>query len=186
LIICRILFFKMTDHLTFGNYILKVAKNTDNTSTDNEWKRSTIITTILERKSSEILAKIPGLQTPEFNSKKHYLERASNLLGHIKNNSGLSVIIHYVVETISVIQTLCNVCRDLNFDDCLIYVLITSNVKHLYLISKVIQHFILSRVSLDTLFATSEISAMGVFPSAMLVLLKVCRAYDKRILDAWA
>jgi hypothetical protein len=39
---------------------------------------------------------------------------------------------------------------------------------------------------IDTLFDRDEITALGLFPSAMIVLLNSCKKYDKRVVDRWA
>jgi hypothetical protein len=39
---------------------------------------------------------------------------------------------------------------------------------------------------IDTLFARHKITALGVFPSAIVLLMNSCKKYDRRVVDQWA
>jgi hypothetical protein len=176
--ICRVLFFKLTSHVTFGRYL-----SCDQTV----WKHSVIISSIVEKNRAEILSELASVQLESFASKQSYLQRASDLLGHIKNNSGLSVILYYVLEAVTLVHTVCSQRRELNFDECLLWVVVSAKMKHVFPISHYIQHFVLNRGQIiDTLFARDEITALGVFPSAIVLLLNSCKKYDRRVVDQWA
>ncbi|OHS93229.1 hypothetical protein TRFO_40477 [Tritrichomonas foetus] len=175
--VCRLLFFKLTDHITFRRYMQSDAQ---------VWKRSVIVSKILETKRTEMLEYAERGQPDTFFIKESYFQRAADLLGHIRNNSGMSVILYYVLEMENVIQTVCSNCRDLKFEGCLLWVLIKTKAKHIYMISKFIQHFILQGGFLDRFFHRDEITMLGIFSSSVLLLLQACHQYDKRIKDDWA
>lgn len=191
--ICRVIFYKLTSHVTFTRY-MNVRKNVDmvmaikgDTSTEEVWKRSVIISNIIKTYRDRIIQDLEADQPATFVTKKRYLQRASDLLGHIRDNSGISVILYYVLECIHVVQTTCNNCRDLNFDGCLLWVLVTTKASHILGISHFLQHFVLNRRSfLDTILDKDAISLLGVFPSAIMILLKLCNKYDKRVVTQWA
>ena len=191
--ICRVIFYKLTSHVTFTRY-MNVRKNVDrgmaikgDTSTEEVWKRSVIISKIIDTYRDRIIQELESDQPDTFVTKKQYLERASDLLGHIRGNSGISVILYYVLSCINVVQTTCNNCRELNFDGCLLWVLVTTRARHIFGISHFLQHFVLNRRSfLDTILDKDEISLLGVFPSAIMILLKLCNKYDKRVVTQWA
>jgi hypothetical protein len=176
--ICRVLFFKLTSHVTFGRYLL---------CDQTVWKHSVIISSIVEKNRSEILSELASVQLESFASKRSYLQRASDLIGHIRNNSGLSVILYYVLEAVNLVHAVCSQRRELNFEDCLLWVLVSAKMKHVFPISHYIQHFVINRGQMiDTLFDREEITALGVFPSAMMLLLNSCKKYDRRVVDQWA
>lgn len=175
--VCRLLFFKLTDHITFKRYI---QNRTD------VWKKSIILSKIIEKNRPQLLKYAEKGQPADFFVKQAYLERAADLLGHIRQNSGMSIILYYVLETENVIQTLCSSCRDLEFNGCLLWVLIKTQAKHIYMISKFIQHFILQGGFLDRFFLREEISNLGIFSSSLLLLLDACKKYDSRIQESWA
>jgi hypothetical protein len=176
--ICRLLFFKLTAHVTFRRFLQ---------TAETVWKHSIIVGKIIEANRAAITANLRTVQTEAFALRRSYFERACDLLGHIKNNSGLSVIVYYVLEVVHIVQTLCSQCRDLNFDECLLWVVVSTEMKHMFPISHYLQHFILMRGKfLDLLFERQEISLLGVFPSAVYLLLKVCKTFDKRVEENWA
>jgi hypothetical protein len=176
--ICRVLFFKLTSHVTFRRYLQ---------SDQTVWKHSVIISKIIETNGAQILSELASVQLESFVSKRPYFDRACDMLGHIRNNSGLSVILYYVLEVVHLVHTLCSQRRELNFDDCLLWVLVSAKMKHVFPISHYIQHFVLDRGQmLDTLFDRDEITLLGVFPSAMMLMLNCCKKYDRRVVDQWA
>ncbi|KAK8870196.1 hypothetical protein M9Y10_008073 [Tritrichomonas musculus] len=175
--VCRLLFFKLTDHITFKRYIQ---------SCTDVWKKSIILTSIIDKNRQQLLEYAERGQPDTFFIKKNYFERAADLLGHIRQNSGMSIILYYVLETENVIQTVCKSSRDLDFTSCLLWVFIKTKAKHVYMLSKFIQHFILQGGFLDRFFLSQEISNLGIFSSSVLLLLKACKSYDKRIEDSWA
>lgn len=175
--VCRLLFFKLTDHITFKRYIQ---------SCPAVWKKSVILANIIEKNRQQLLEYAEKGQPDTFFIKQSYLERAADLLGHIRQNSGMSIILYYVLETENVIQTVCKSSRDLDFTNCLLWVFIKTKAKHVYILSKFIQHFILQGGFLDRFFLSQEISNLGIFSSSVLLLLKACKPYDKRIEDSWA
>jgi hypothetical protein len=176
--ICRVLFFKLTSHVTFRRYLQ---------SDQTVWKHSVIISKIIETNGAQILSELASVQLQSFISKRPYFDRACDMLGHIRNNSGLSVILYYVLEVVHLVHTLCSQMRELNFDDCLLWVLVSAKMKHVFPISHYIQHFVLNRGQmLDTLFDRDEITLLGVFPSAMMLMLNSCKKYDRRVIDQWA
>ena len=175
--VCRLLFFKLTDHITFRRYMQ---------SDTVVWKRSVIVSKILETRRNEMLEFAESGQPDTFFIKQSYFQRAADLLGHIRNNSGMSVIIYYVLEMENTLQTVCSTTKDLKFEGCLLWVLIKTNAKHIYMISKFIQHFILQGGFLDRFFLRDEISMLAMFSSSVLILLHACNQYDKRVTDDWA
>jgi hypothetical protein len=176
--ICRVLFFKLTAHVTFRRFLQ---------TEEVLWKYSIIIGKIIEGNRSAITGGLRSVQRGAFVTRRSYFERACNLLGHIKNNSGLSVIIYYVLEVVSIVHTLCTQCSELNFDECLLWVIVSAEMKHVFPISHYLQHFILDRARFfDLMFEQEEISLLGVFPSAMRLLLTKCKDFDKRVDEKWA
>ena len=61
-----------------------------------------------------------------------------------------------------------------------------SKAKHIYLLSKFIQHFLLSENLLDKFLSHSEISGLSLLPSGVMYLIKILKKYDKRIILEWA
>lgn len=177
--ICRIHFFKLTDHITFRRFTLCKTY-------ENYWKHSVIISKILEQHSKDIIENISKTQPDSFFSKTQYLQRASDLLGHIRPNSGISVIVHYILEMTKIITTLCSNCPELNFDICLIWVLLNTKAKHIFLLSKFLQHFVSEGGYIDCILSTEEITLLALFPTSILMLLNECKNYDKRIQLKWA
>jgi hypothetical protein len=176
--ICRILFLRLTDHITFRKFRV---------SDSRVWKQCQIVARTIEEHRAEILREVEADQPETFVNKSSYFERACELLSRIRSNSNLSVILYYVLEAIGLVHTLCDICRDLNFDGCLLWVLVSTPAKHVYLLSHFIQHFVLNRGKfLDILFAREEITLLGVFPSAVMLLLKECKKYNDRINVEWA
>ncbi|KAH0791705.1 hypothetical protein GPJ56_004391 [Histomonas meleagridis] len=88
-LIYRILFFLMTDHVSFRRFVL---------SDQSVWKKSVIISTIIENNHDEIINEILSNCKEQFVLREKYLQRASDLLGHIQPNSGIAVILYYVVK----------------------------------------------------------------------------------------
>jgi hypothetical protein len=176
--ICRVLFFKLTAHVTFWRFL-----KTD----ELVWKHSIIIGMIVEKNRARILAGLASAQTEAFAARRPYFERAADMLGHIKNNSGLSVVVYYVVEVVHMVHTLCTECRELSFDDCLVWILVSADMKHVFPISHYLQHFILNRGKLlEMMFEKNEIGFLSLFPPAVMCLLEVCKTFDKRVADSWA
>lgn len=176
--ITRIMFFRLAETITFGKYIKTNQVN---------WKRSIIITKILERHCEQMLNSL-YTEHPAIQSKHKYLTQASNMLGHIRNSSGFSAVIHTVFETINIVKTLVANCDDINIDECMTVTLLTSRAKHPFLISKFLQHFLLDSLSdgfLECLFTSDEIVSMSVIPSSVLIILDMCREYDHRISREW-
>jgi hypothetical protein len=173
----RVLFFKLTAHVTFRRFLQEE---------ELLWKQSIIIGNILQTKRQAILASIESAKSDSVMRRKPYIERAIDLLGHIKTNSELSVIVYHVIEAVSIIQTLCIQCKDLTFDECLLLVIVSAQQKHLFPISHYLQRFILNRGKIvDLIFERDEISFCGMFASGMLLLLKCCKAFDKRVDERW-
>jgi hypothetical protein len=176
--ICRVLFFRLTAHVTFRRFL-----QTDEVL----WKYSIIIGKIIENNRAAITASLRSTRGEEFKTRLSYFQRATDMLGHIKTNSGLSVIVYYVLEVVGIVHTLCSQCRELNFDECLLWVIVSAEMKHVFPISHYLQHFILNRGQfLDMMFEREEISLLGVFPSAIRLLLTTCKAFDKRVDEKWA
>lgn len=174
--ICRILFFKLTDHITFRKY----------THTDQQvWKRSIIITKILETHNSEIIEQCLTQGGDYLRQRLHYLERAADLLGHIRENSGVSIILHYAMEVSDIVKTLVATCPQLDFNSCVSWVLVTAKTKHIYLIGKFIQHFLLSDIVIESLFTKQEVNLIGIVPQAIPLLVDQCKQWDRRIDDSW-
>ncbi|OHT03740.1 hypothetical protein TRFO_06578 [Tritrichomonas foetus] len=171
--IVRFLFFRMTDHITLRSYL----------SNDQiVWRRSVIISKIIESHFNELLENAIQPCKDAFNLRKKYLERAKDLLGHIKQNSGISVCLFYVVETIGLITELTTQCKQtLSFDSCILWILISSELKHVYGLGKFISHFLLGNSLLDTILSSNEIQHLGVFCSAVGMLLNNCKSFDQRI-----
>jgi len=154
--ICRILFFKLTDHITFQKY---------NLSNQTEWKLSIRIAAFLEKNRSDIMNRIEQRSSLEFKTKLHYLSQASALLGHILPNSGVSIVLHYSFEVARIINTLIHNCSELKIDDCLLWVVAKAEAKHVYVIGNFIQHFI-NEPSLRQLFSEDELSLLDMIPKA--------------------
>lgn len=179
--ICRILFFKLTDHVTFRSYVLSISQ-----TNVTLYKHSVIIQNLVKKHKEETLTGLATKQGDIFKQKIDYLKRASDLLGHIRNNSSVSVILYYVLEMSSFVKTLCDNCRDLSFDACLIWALIKTKCRGVYLVNKFIQHFVLKVGFIDTIFTDKEITLLGIFNSAVLMMLNELKQYDARITDEWA
>jgi hypothetical protein len=176
--ICRVLFFRLTAHVTFRRFLQ---------TEELLWKYSIIIGKIIENNREAITASLGSTRGEAFETHRSYFQRASDMLGHIKTNSGLSVIVYYVLEVISIVHTLCTQCRELNFDECLLWVIVSAQMKHVFPISHYLQHFVLNRGRfLDIMFERDDISLLGVFPSAVRLLLTACKAFDKRVDEKWA
>ena len=174
--ISRILFFKVTDHITFQRFLL---------SDLNIWKKSTIISKIIEINRNEIIQQLLEGWIEEFNLRKKYLSRASELLGHIKSNSGVSVILYYCIEVVSLVTLMTKQCKNLKFDPCILWILTFTNTRHIYGIHKFISHFLLGNNAIDNLLNSKEIQNLGVFSSSVCMLLRLCEKYDKRIDKTW-
>jgi len=174
--ILRILFFQLTNHVTFQRF---------NLSDRTYWKRSIIIKTIIESNRESLSRALVESWSDEFELRKKYLLRASDLLGNIKSNSGVSVVLYYVIETISLVTLMTKQCKKLKFDPCILWVLVNAEVKHIYGIGKFVKHFLLGNSTVDTLLSASEIQSLGVFSSSICMLLRLCEQYDKRINGNW-
>ncbi|EAY12911.1 hypothetical protein TVAG_430780 [Trichomonas vaginalis G3] len=174
--ICRILFFKLTDHITFRKYTL----------TDQlVWKHSVIINKILETHNAEIIEQSLSQGGDFLRQRLHYLERAADMLGHIRENSGVSIILHYAMEVSDIAKTLVATCPELDFNSCILWVLASAKTKHVYLIGKFIQHFLLSDLVIESLFSKQEVNLIGIFPQAVSLLVDQCKQWDRRIDDSW-
>jgi hypothetical protein len=142
------------------------------------WKHPVIISKIIETHAVQILSQLASVQFESFVSKRPYFDRACDMLGHIRQKSGLSVILCYILEVVHLVHTLCSQRRELNFDDCMLWVLVSAKVRHIFPINHHIQHFVLNRGQMrDTLFDRDEITLLGVFPSAMMLMLYPCKKY---------
>ena len=174
--ICRILFFKLTDHITFRKFTL----------TDKDvWKKSIIITKLVETNRNTIVQSVLEKGGALLESRIHYLERAADMLGHIRQNSGISIILHYALEVSNVIRTLCDNCPDLDYDSSLLWVLASTKTRHVYLIGKFIQHFLLNDYVISNLFSKKEVNLITMFPAGVGLLVDECAKFDKRINQSW-
>lgn len=175
-LIARVLFFKMTDHVTFISFI-KGEKAI--------WKNSTIINQILKQHQKEMIEKVTNSWREAFELRRVYIERAADLLGHIRGTSGISVMLYYVVEMIVTVTELTKNCKELSFDQCILLVMIMTKMNHIYGANKFIAHFLLGNNSVDTLLTAAENQYLSVFSSAVCMLNRLCSEYDKRITSEW-
>ena len=175
--ITRILFFKITDHVTCKRFL---------TSDEMIWKRSVIITNIVKKNREALVENLLQDWRSEFELREKYLERAADLLGHIRSSSGISVILYYVDEFVSTIKDLTKECpRNLSLENCILWVMLNTKAYQLYGVGKFISHFLLGSDFVDMLLTSKEIQHLGVFSSAICMLLRACEAYDKRITKEW-
>ena len=175
--IARILFFNMTEYVTCKRFLV---------SDETTWKRSVIITNIVKKHKTTLVDNLLKTWHAEFDLRKKYLERAADLLGHIRPTSGISVILYYVDEFVSTIKQLTKECaRTLSLDSCILWVMLNTNAYQLYGVGKFISHFLLGNSFVDTLLTSKEIQHLGVFSSAICMLLRACEPYDKRIDSNW-
>ena len=189
----KIFFFRLTEHITFGRYIVSTVNRQQSQKagqkTLSDWQKSIIVSKIIEEHAKEMIESIMSERKDAWEDKMKYIVRASNILGHIRKSSGLSVIVHTVIEAVSTVQTLCSICHNLTTIDCLVVMLLQTKAKHVLLISKFLHHFLLdtiSHTSLQVMFAREEINSMSIFPSAVILLLEKCQVYDQRVCPEWA
>lgn len=172
-IIFRILFFQMVGHVTLNRFMI---------SYPLIWKKSTIISKIIEDNRDKILNDILNGWKDSFHLREKYITRTIDLLGHINPNSGISMILYYVVEAIDILTELENNIEDFNFNKCIELVLISSKTKHIcFGVSKFIEQFLLQNSFLDKLLTNSEMKHLGIFCSSVSLVLDICKKYDKRI-----
>ena len=174
--IVRIIFFKMTEHLTLERYEL----------TDKKvWKRSIILKNIIKDKKTEINKQILQGWEDEFELRRKYLERTVDLLGHIRSKCGLSVLLYYINEAVALVKELVKQCKGLSLDLSILWVVINSQPHYLYAVKKLFDQFFMKNSFCDTLLSSSEIQHLGVFSSAICLLLRTCEEFDKRITTDW-
>ena len=118
-------------------------------------------------------------------SRLHYLERAADMLGHIRQNSGVSIILFYTLEVSNIIRTLCDNCELLDYNSCLLWVLASTQTRHIYLVGKFIQHFLLNEYVIRNLFSKKEVNLITIFPDGVKLLVDECAKFDKRINESW-
>ena len=174
--IIRILFFKMTEHLTLERYQLNDRK---------VWKRSVILKNIIKEKKDEINQQIIKDWENEFNLRRKYLDRIVDLIGHIRAKSGISILLYYVTEAVSTMQDLKQQCKGLSLDLSLLWVVINSKAHYLYAIKKLFDQFFMKTSFGDALLTASEIQQLGVFSSVICLLLRTCKEFDQRITNEW-
>ena len=191
--IIKIFFFRLSEHITFGRYILSTVNiqqaHKSPQKTLSDWQKSIIVSKIMEEHAEAMIDAVMSKPREMWEDRMKYILRASNLLGHIRKSSGLSVIVHTIIEAVGTVRTLCSICHDLTLIDCLVVMLIKTKAKHVLLISKFLQHFMLdtiSHTSLQVMFRTEEINNMSIFPSAVVMLLEKCQVYDGRVSTEWA
>lgn len=175
--ITKIFFFKLTDHITFGKFCI---------SEKIVWQHSTIINMVIEKNEPALLEKSSKESGEFFERKISYLIRACDLLGHIEQSSGPSIIIHYVLEMASVTRTLCQAQSHLNFVDCLVWVLVKSKTKHLLCLCYYLSRFVMETGLIDSLFNIDEITSFNDFTTGVKRLLNFCSEFDRRISLGWA
>lgn len=191
--IIKILFFRLTDHITFGRYCtapvsIKQTREANGKKLSN-WQRSVIVAQIITSHAQEMINSITEKGKDAWNDKMEYILRASDMLGHIRKRSGLSVILHAIITAVAIVRTLCQNCVDLSLDDCLVIMLLQAKMKHMLLINRLIHHFVLdtiSHTSLQVIFPQEELNDLSVFPSVILMVLEKCQAYDARVKPEWA
>ena len=176
--IVRIMFFRMMSQVTVRDFLLQ--------SQDGSlWKQSVIISDIIERHKSEMLAKITNENAEGLQMIQKYLETASGLLGHISPVSGLAATMFYTVETMTLMEALRTNVKGIKFDPCALWVLLTTKCKHVFGVGKLIKQFLLSCSPMDKLLTAKELQYLGVFCSAVRMLCKECAGYDKRAENFW-
>ena len=176
--IVRLVFFRMMSPVTVKDFMME--------SKDKcMWKRSVIISDIIERHKGEMVSSISKENSEGFEMVKKYLETASGVFGHISPASGLAAAMFYTVETMCLLDTLRANVKGIKFDPCVLWVLITTKCKHVFGVGKFIQQFLFSCSSVNTLLTAKELQFLSVFCSATQMLCKECSGFDKRVENFW-
>ena len=174
----RILFTRLSSHITFGRYCSTVLQ----TQNQNIRKKSYIVVNLIEAKSKIILDSNPIFQTPVFVSFQKYLVQAKCLLDRINCHSSISEVLYFLIESLTIIQKLLKLSKNkLQFDDCIVWILLNSKQRQHILISTFILQYAIKGNYLKYILLPKEVELISLDPSAVLILLEILSKYDPQI-----